>query len=65
MPALNISFSDEEHQALREAAEREDVSLRSFAHSAVVEAATSRKHMREEILARINSTSAELHRRLA
>ncbi|RVW03222.1 hypothetical protein [Rhodococcus spongiicola] len=65
MPALNITFTDEEHRALREAAERENVSLRTFVHDAVVEAARSRKHVRDEILARINDKSAELHRRLA
>lgn len=65
MPSLNITFTDEEQTLLREAAEKEGVSLKTFAHHAVVEAASSRKKMRDQLLADIFAKSAELNDRLA
>lgn len=65
MPSLNITFTDEELTLLREAAEKEGVSLKTFAHRAVVEAASSRKKMRDQLLEDIFAKSAELNERLA
>ena len=42
MPSLNITFTDEEQKELRAAAERESVSLKTFAHDAVIAAASDR-----------------------
>lgn len=65
MPSLNITFSDEEQKELREAAERESVSLKTFAHDAVIAAASRRKRLRESLLDDIFVKSAELNKRLA
>ena len=65
MPSLNITFTDEEHRELREAAERENVSLKAFGHDAVIAAASSRKRQVAEISKRVATVSAELNRRLA
>lgn len=43
MPALNLTFTDEEMAALRLAAANAELSLKAFAHNAVVEAASDRK----------------------
>ena len=53
MPSLNITFTDEEQQELRNAAERESVSLKTFAHDAVIAAASSRKHQVAEASKRV------------
>ncbi len=65
MPSLNITFTDEEQQELREAAERENVSLKSFAHDAVTAAASSKKRQVAEASKTVARVSAELNRRLA
>lgn len=65
MPSLNIIFTDEEHRELREAAERENVSLKTFAHDAIAAAASSRKRQFSEASKRVATVSAELNRRLA
>ncbi len=65
MPSLNITFTDEEQQELRDAAQRENVSLKAFAHDAVTAAASSRKRQVAEASARVARVSAELNRRLA
>jgi hypothetical protein len=65
MPALNLQFTDEEMADLRAAAEREDKSLKSLAHDAVVNAVSSRKHLVEQASARVAAISAELNDRLA
>ena len=65
MPSLNITFTDEEQRELREAAERENVSLKTFVHDAVIAAASSRKLQVAEVANRVATVSAELNRRLA
>ena len=63
MPALNITFTDEEMATIRDAAKKEDISLRTLAHDAVLTEARSRKiHAAAVRTARI---SAGLNRRLA
>ena len=65
MPALNLSFSDDEMVALRDAAASADLSLKAFAHAAVVEAASDRKRRVREGARIVADRSAELNRRLA
>lgn len=65
MPALNLSFSDEEMDELRAAAEREGTSLKALAHAAVMDRVSSRKRQVEEAAARTATVSAELLDRLA
>lgn len=65
MPSLNITFTEEEQQELREAAERESLSLKTFAHDAVIAAASSKKRQVAEASKRVATVSAELNRRLA
>lgn len=65
MASLNISFSDEEMEALREAAARESVALKPFVHAAAIEAASRRKARVTELAQSIAQKSAELNRRLA
>ena len=65
MPSLNVSFTEEELASIRAAAAGADVSLKSFAHTAILAAASEhRRHVAEaaEFVAR---RSAELNRRLA
>ncbi|MFT4044408.1 MAG: DUF1778 domain-containing protein [Gordonia sp. (in: high G+C Gram-positive bacteria)] len=65
MPALNISFTDEEHRLLAEAAAKSGQSLKSFVH----DAAMDRSHdYRERVIAmsaQIASWSSALNERLA
>jgi len=63
MPALNIEFDPEELELLREAAAREQVSLKRFARDAVLSAATHRKVA--EVARGVAERSAELNERLA
>lgn len=65
MPALNIQFTDEEQILIREAADREGISLKAFVRGVALEAASSRKHLRDTLLADIFDKSAELNDRLA
>ncbi|MEP9394611.1 antitoxin Phd [Gordonia sp. VNQ95] len=65
MPSLNLTFSDDELQELREAAERANVSLETFAHDAVTAAASSEKRQVAETSKRVAEISADLNRRLA
>lgn len=65
MPSLNITFTDEEQQELRSAAERENVSLKTFAHDAITAAASSKKRQVAEASKRVAAVSADLNRRLA
>jgi hypothetical protein len=65
MPALNLSFTEDEMVALREAAAGSDLSLKAFAHAAVVEAASDRKRRVREAARIVAGRSAELNRRLA
>jgi hypothetical protein len=65
MPSLNITFTDEELAAVRAAAANDDVSLRAFAHRAVLEAASDHKRRVAEAARIVAERSAELNRRLA
>jgi hypothetical protein len=65
MPSLNIAFTDEELAAVRAAAANDDVSLRAFAHRAVLEAASEHKRRVAEAARIVAERSAELNRRLA
>ena len=65
MPGLNIQFTDDEQALIRDAADREGISLKAFVHNASLDAASSRKHLRDELLADIFDKSAELNDRLA
>lgn len=65
MPALNVQFSEAEQDLIREAAEREGLSLKAFVRSATLEAASARKHLREGLLDEIFEASADLNERLA
>ena len=65
MPSLNITFTDDELAAVRTAAGEENLSLRAFAHRAVVDAASDHRRRVSEAAALIAQRSAELNRRLA
>jgi hypothetical protein len=65
MPSLNVSFTDEELEAVRTAAAGDDVSLRTFAHRAILAAASDHKRRVAEAAQIVAARSAELNRRLA
>lgn len=65
MPSLNIAFTDEELASIRAAAASEDISLRAFAHNAVLTAASQHKRAVAEAARIVAERSAELNRRLA
>lgn len=65
MPSLNITFTDEELAAVRAAAADENLSLRVFAHRAIVTAASEHRRRVADAAALIAQRSAELNRRLA
>jgi hypothetical protein len=43
MPSLNIPFTDDELEAVRNAAAGDDMSLRAFAHRAILSAASEHR----------------------
>jgi len=67
MPALNISFSDEEIARLRERARNEGLSMRTMAHDTIVNC--NRQSAEDDrimaAVARVMRLSADLLRRLA
>lgn len=65
MPSLNITFTEEELAAVRVAAGEESLSLRAFAHRAVLTAASEHRRRVVEAAALVAQRSAELNRRLA
>jgi hypothetical protein len=65
MPSLNIGFTDEELAEIRAAAAGADMSLRAFAHHAVLDAASEHRRRVSEAARIIAERSAELNRRLA
>ncbi|MFH5208213.1 antitoxin Phd [Antrihabitans sp. NCIMB 15449] len=65
MPALNLTFTDEEMAALRVAAASADLSLKAFAHTAIIDATNDRKQRVLEAAKIIAQRSTELNRRLA
>lgn len=62
---MNIPFSDEELEAIRVAAAGDDLSLRAFAHRAILSAASEHKRRVAEAAKIIAARSAELNQRLA
>ncbi|MCY9782379.1 hypothetical protein KIK06_00560 [Nocardiopsis sp. EMB25] len=63
MPALNIEFSEEEMEQIRQAAAAESTSVKKLAKESVLDAIQRRRVM--EAAARVTRVSAELNRRLA
>jgi hypothetical protein len=63
MPALNVTFTDQEMTEVRDVATREDISLKSFAHDAVL--AEARRREITALAVRTARISAGLNRRLA
>jgi hypothetical protein len=65
MPSLNIPFTDEELEVVRNAAASDDMSLRAFAHRAILSAASEHKRRVAEASKIVAERSAELNKRLA
>ncbi|MFJ8184457.1 Arc family DNA-binding protein [Streptomyces sp. NPDC096105] len=65
MAGLNVRFTDEELDALRERAAAEGRSMQSFAHDAVMAAVNERSRLFDEAADHVLKASAELNRRLA
>lgn len=63
MPALNVTFSEEEMATLRTQAEKEDTSMKRLAHDAVLADVRRRKIAAAAV--RTARISAGLNRRLA
>ncbi|MFR9675024.1 hypothetical protein [Streptomyces sp. TR06-5] len=62
MPALNVSFTDDEMATIRDAAAREDISMKNLAHEAILAEVHRRKVTAAAI--RTSRISAGLNRRL-
>ncbi|GAB2327286.1 hypothetical protein AB0N20_10485 [Streptomyces griseoincarnatus] len=65
MAGLNVRFTEEELDALRERAAAEGRSMQAFAHDAVVAAVNERSRLFNEAADHVLKASAELNRRLA
>ena len=65
MPSLNVTFTDEEWATFRAAAATDDVSLSTFAHRAILAAASEHGRRVAEAARIVAMHSAELNRRLA
>ncbi|MFE6624741.1 hypothetical protein ACFZBP_14765 [Streptomyces sp. NPDC008086] len=65
MAGLNLRFSDEELDALRERAAAEGRSMQAFAHDAVIAAINEHSRLFNEAAEYVLKASAELNRRLA
>ncbi|MGF1239971.1 MULTISPECIES: hypothetical protein [unclassified Streptomyces] len=65
MAGLNLRFTDEELEALRERAAAEGRSMQAFAHDAVIAAINERSRLFNEAADHVLKVSAELNRRLA
>ncbi|MEU0675674.1 hypothetical protein ABZ330_22825 [Streptomyces sp. NPDC006172] len=65
MAGLNLRFTDEELDALRERAAAEGRSMQAFAHDAVMVAIDERSRLFDEAAEHVLKASAELNRRLA
>jgi hypothetical protein len=63
VPGLNITFTDDELEAVREAAGRDALSLKAYAHDVVVAAASTDRIA--DIAASVAARSQELNERLA
>ncbi|MFI8298081.1 hypothetical protein ACIGCZ_19315 [Streptomyces nigra] len=65
MAGLNLRFTEEELDALRERAAAEGRSMQAFAHAAVIAAINERSRLFNEAADHVLKVSAELNRRLA
>ncbi|MFJ8361397.1 hypothetical protein [Streptomyces sp. NPDC093984] len=65
MAGLNLRFTDEELEALRERAAAEGRSMQAFAHDAVMSAVNEHSRLFNEAAEHVLKVSAELNRRLA
>ncbi|MER5719715.1 hypothetical protein [Streptomyces sp. NPDC002132] len=65
MAGLNLRFTDEELDALRERAAAEGRSMQAFAHDAVMAAVDERSRLFDQAAEHVLKASAELNRRLA
>lgn len=65
MAGLNLRFTDEELDALRERAAAEGRSMQAFAHDAVIAAINEHSRLFNEAAEHVLKASAELNRRLA
>ncbi|NKY89846.1 antitoxin Phd [Nocardia veterana] len=65
MPALNLTFTDDEMEALRAAASARRVSLKAFAHDAVLASSSEHSLRVGDAARRVAERSAELNKRLA
>jgi hypothetical protein len=63
MPGLSITFTDDEFECVRQAAGREELSLKAYAHDAVVAAASADRIA--DIAESVAARSQELNERLA
>ena len=63
MPGLSITFTDDELERIREAAARDALSLKAYAHDVVVSAASTDRIA--DIAASVAARSQELNERLA
>ncbi|GAA3835355.1 hypothetical protein ACFS5L_36550 [Streptomyces phyllanthi] len=65
MAGLNLRFTDEELDALRERATAEGRSMQAFAHDAVISAINEHSRLFNEAAEHVLNASAELNKRLA
>lgn len=65
MPSLNLEFDEAEMAQIRSAAQADELSLKKFAHAAVMERASMHKRRVAEAARIVAERSAELNRRLA
>ncbi|MEU8847885.1 hypothetical protein AB0C70_16920 [Streptomyces sp. NPDC048564] len=65
MAGLNLRFTDEELDALRERAAAEGRSMQAFAHDAVISAINEHSRLFNEAAEHVLNASAELNKRLA
>ncbi|MEH0423751.1 hypothetical protein [Streptomyces sp. B21-083] len=65
MAGLNLRFSDDELDALRDRAAAEGRSMQAFAHDAVIAAINEHSRLFNEAADHVLKASVELNRRLA
>ncbi|MFC5955784.1 hypothetical protein ACFP51_15225 [Streptomyces pratens] len=65
MSGLNVRFTEEELDALRDRAAAEGRSMQAFAHDAVIAAINEHSRLFNEASEHVLQASAELNRRLA
>jgi hypothetical protein len=65
MAGLNVRFTHEELDSLRQRAEAEGISMQSFVHDAVMTAVGERSRRFSEAAGHVLRVSEELNRRLA